>query len=67
MVALVWFLMDLEAQVVSINAFWDVNNGISRRSWQETKELFCYKRAMEMQPLLKVTIPNLVDERLINS
>jgi len=48
--------------------FWDVNNGISRRSWARNEgAIFAIKRAMEMQPLLKVTIPNLVDERLINS
>jgi len=45
--------------------FWDVNNGISRRSWARNKgAIFAIKRAMEMQPLLKVTIPNLVDESL---
>jgi GTPase len=32
-----------------------------------TKEHICYKRAMETQPLLKVTIPNIVDDSLLNS
>lgn len=45
--------------------FWDVNNGISRRSWARNEgAIFAIKRAMETQPLLKVTIPNIVDESL---
>jgi urocanate hydratase len=45
--------------------FWDVNNGISRRSWARNDEaIFAIKRAMEVQPLLKVTLPNIVDESL---
>ena len=45
--------------------FWDVNNGISRRSWARNDEaIFAIKRAMKVQPLLKVTLPNLVDENL---
>lgn len=47
--------------------FWDVNNGISRRSWARNEgAIFAIKRAMESEPLLKVTIPNLVDDDLIN-
>jgi urocanate hydratase len=46
--------------------FWDVNNGISRRSWARNEgAVFAIKRAMETQPLLKVTIPNVVDENLL--
>jgi len=45
--------------------FWDVNNGISRRSWARNEgAIFAIKRAMATQPLLKVTIPNIVDENL---
>ncbi|KFF18798.1 urocanate hydratase [Flavobacterium hydatis] len=45
--------------------FWDVNNGISRRNWARNDEaIFAIKRAMNTQPLLKVTIPNIVDEKL---
>ena len=48
--------------------FWDVNNGISRRSWARNKEAnFAIKRAMEMNPDLKVTIPNTAADSLINS
>ncbi|MES2811982.1 MAG: urocanate hydratase [Bacteroidota bacterium] len=46
--------------------FWDVNNGISRRSWARNEgAIFAIKRAMEVEPLLKVTLPNLVDESLL--
>lgn len=48
--------------------FWDVNNGISRRSWARNEgAVFSVKRAMEKEPKLKVTLPNLVDDHLINS
>ncbi len=46
--------------------FWDVNNGIARRSWARNKEAnFAIKREMERTPNLKVTLPNLVDETLL--
>lgn len=46
--------------------FWDVNNGIARRSWARNEEaVFAIKRAMEVEPLLKVTLPNLVDDSLM--
>ena len=48
--------------------FWDVNNGISRRSWARNKEAnFAIKRAMQMNPNLKVTMPNIADDDLINN
>lgn len=48
--------------------FWDVNNGISRRSWARNDEaMFAIKRAMDTEPLLKVTIPNLVDDAIFNN
>ncbi|MBH1959752.1 MAG: urocanate hydratase [Flavobacteriia bacterium] len=47
--------------------FWDVNNGISRRSWARNEgAVFAIKRAMEIEPNLKVTLPNLVDESLLS-
>lgn len=47
--------------------FWDVNNGIARRSWARNEgAVFAIKRAMEAEPLLKVTLPNFVDENLLN-
>lgn len=48
--------------------FWDVNNGISRRSWARNEgAIFAIKRAMEIQPLLKITLPNLVEETLFDA
>lgn len=45
--------------------FWDVNNGISRRSWARNEgAIFAIKRAMDIEPNLKVTLPNVVDEDL---
>jgi urocanate hydratase len=46
--------------------FWDVNNGISRRSWARNEgAIFAIKRAMESEPLLKVTLPNIVNDELL--
>ncbi|MGC1472468.1 MAG: urocanate hydratase [Psychroserpens sp.] len=48
--------------------FWDVNNGVARRSWARNDEaIFAIKRAMELEPNLRVTLPNLVDDNLLNS
>lgn len=48
--------------------FWDVNNGIARRSWARNKEAnFAIRREMERTPGLKVTLPNTVDEALLKS
>jgi urocanate hydratase len=46
--------------------FWDVNNGISRRSWARNEgAVFAIKRAMEKEPMLQVTVPNFVDDDII--
>ena len=46
--------------------FWDVNNGIARRSWARNDEaMFAIKREMDRNPDLKVTLPNIVDEGLL--
>ena len=48
--------------------FWDVNNGIARRNWARNKEAtFAIKRAMKNEPLLKVLVPNLVDDKIIEN
>jgi len=48
--------------------FWDVNNGISRRSWARNKgAIFAAKRAMLHEPNLKLTIPNLVDDEIVKN
>ncbi|KGF15093.1 urocanate hydratase [Prevotella sp. S7-1-8] len=46
---------------------WDVNNGITRRSWARNEgSMAAIKREMERTPNLKVTLPNLVDDEVIN-
>jgi urocanate hydratase len=46
--------------------FWDVNNGVSRRAWARNDEaLFAIKREMDRTPNLKVTLPNLVNDNLL--
>lgn len=46
---------------------WDVNNGIARRSWARNKEaIFAIKRAMDENPLLRVTLPNLANDELLD-
>lgn len=53
---------------ISSMLYWDVNNGISRRSWARNEgAMFAIKRAMEQNPNLTVTLPNLADDNLINS
>lgn len=47
--------------------FWDVNNGIARRNWARNQgATFAIKRAMEVEPHLKVTLPNLVNSAIID-
>ncbi len=46
---------------------WDVNNGIARRSWARNEPaMFAIRRAMEVEPRLKVTMPNFAEDSLIN-
>ena len=46
---------------------WDVNNGISRRNWARNPHAtFAIKRAMEANPGLIVTLPNLVSDDLLD-
>ncbi|AXT49364.1 urocanate hydratase [Aquimarina sp. BL5] len=48
--------------------FYDVNNGISRRSWARNEEaLFAIKREMKRTPKLKVTIPNALDNNILDN
>ena len=45
---------------------WDVNNGIARRSWARNEPaMFAIKRAMEVEPRLKVTMPNIASDEMI--
>jgi urocanate hydratase len=58
---------DAERRLKSM-LFWDVNNGISRRAWARNDgALFAIKREMERTPELKITIPNITDNNLIDS
>jgi urocanate hydratase len=53
-------------QKIESMLFWDVNNGISRRNWARNEgAIFAINRVMEIQPLLKVTIPNILDESIL--
>jgi urocanate hydratase len=48
--------------------FFDVNNGIARRSWARNENaMFAIKREMERSKNLKVTLPNLVEDEIIES
>ncbi|MEC9208827.1 MAG: urocanate hydratase, partial [Bacteroidota bacterium] len=58
---------DAEKKLKSM-LFWDVNNGLSRRSWARNKDAnFAIKRAMEINPKLKITMPNTTNDDLINN
>ncbi len=47
---------------------WDVNNGIARRSWARNDEaIFAIKRAMETEPALKITIPNIAEDDIVDN
>jgi urocanate hydratase len=46
---------------------WDVNNGIARRNWARNENaIFAIKRAMQAEPLLKVTLPEMVEDIVID-
>ena len=46
--------------------FWDVNNGIARRSWARNEGArHAIEREMQRTPSLKVTLPNIADDSLI--
>ena len=48
--------------------FWDVNNGIARRSWARNKgAMDAIKRQMEKTPELIVTLPNIADDAVIEN
>ncbi len=47
---------------------WDVNNGIARRSWaRNTGAMSAINRAVQTNLMLTVTLPNLVDDQILNS
>ena len=56
---------EAEARIKNM-LFYDVNNGISRRSWARNEgAIFAIKREMARTPNLRVTVPNLVDDALL--
>jgi len=58
---------DSESRLQSM-LHWDVNNGVARRAWARNDgAIFAAKRAMQSQPDLQVTLPNIVDDDIINS
>lgn len=47
---------------------WDVNNGIARRSWARNPgAISAIKREMERTPLLRVTLPNIADDAIVDA
>ena len=58
---------DDSARRIQQMLLWDVNNGIARRSWARNKgSIDAIKREMEHTPNLTVTLPNLVDDGIID-
>lgn len=48
--------------------FWDVNNGVARRSWARNEAaMFTIEREMDRFPDLKVTMPSLADDKIIDN
>ena len=53
---------------LSLMLHWDVNNGIARRAWARNDEaITAIKRAMQLESKLNVTLPNLVEDSLLNN
>jgi len=47
---------------------WDVNNGVARRAWARNDgALSAIERAMELEPKLSVTLPNIVQSNVLDS
>jgi urocanate hydratase len=59
---------DLADMQLRAMLFYDVNNGIARRSWARNDEaLFAIRREMERSPGLEVTLPEIVDDELLDN
>ncbi len=59
---------DDSARRIKSMLHWDVNNGIARRAWARNKEaVIAIKRAMEIEPKLKITVASEVDNNIIDS
>ena len=58
---------DDSARHIQEMLYWDVNNGIARRSWARNEgSMETIRRAMQQEPRLQVTMPNLVDEEILD-
>ncbi|MEM1217431.1 MAG: urocanate hydratase [Bacteroidota bacterium] len=56
------------AEKIQSMLFWDVNNGIARRSWARNKEaMFAAQRAMDHNSDLTITMPHLADDQIIEN
>lgn len=59
---------EASANNISKMLFWDVNNGITRRSWARNEgAISAIRREMQRTPELRITLPNLADESIIES
>ena len=48
--------------------YWDVNTGLARRSWARNEPaMFTIKRAMEENPELKVTVPSIAEDDIVEN
>ena len=53
-------------QKIESMLYWDVNNGVARRSWaRNSGAIFAIKQAMKLNSDLKVTLPNEVDAKYL--
>jgi urocanate hydratase len=58
---------DSERRLMSM-LHWDVTNGIARRAWARNPEAdFAIRRAMEMEPALRVTLANDVSDSVMDA
>ncbi|MDT8401035.1 MAG: urocanate hydratase [Bacteroidales bacterium] len=58
---------DEAARRLKMMLHWDVNNGIARRSWARNDGArFAAVREMERNPEMKITMPHIADDNLIN-
>ena len=54
-------------QKINSMLHWDVNNGVARRAWARNKgAMEAISDAMTTEPLLKVTMPEIVDDDIID-
>ena len=58
---------DEAAQKIESMLHWDVNNGVARRAWaRNSGAIEAINHAMEINPMLKVTVPNITDDAIFD-